>query len=67
MRRTAVNAARFMIVDHPLAIDELLRPVMSQFLKTIQDPDLQVRRAAIVTLSSAAHNKPKLVINFLNI
>lgn len=50
-----------MIVDHPLPIDELLRPVMGQFLKTIQDSDLQVRRVAIVTLNSAAHNKPKLV------
>lgn len=50
-----------MIVDHPVPVDELLRPAMGTFLQTIQDEDLQVRRVAIVTLNSAAHNKPKLV------
>uniref|UniRef100_A0A915D5U2 Monoacylglycerol lipase ABHD12 n=1 Tax=Ditylenchus dipsaci TaxID=166011 RepID=A0A915D5U2_9BILA len=61
IRGTAVTAVRFMIVDHPLPVDEFLRPVIGKFLATVCDPDLQVRRVAIVTLNSAAHNKPKLI------
>lgn len=51
-----------MIVDYPVSVDEILRPIMEQFLQTIKDPELHVRRLAIMALNSAAHNKPKLVI-----
>lgn len=61
MRATAVTAVRFMITDHPAPIDEHLRPAMGEFLATIRDDDLHVRRVAIITLNSAAHNKPRLV------
>lgn len=36
---------------------------MGQFLSAVRDPDMNVRRVAIVTLNSAAHNKPRLVSN----
>jgi cullin-associated NEDD8-dissociated protein 1 len=61
MRATAVTAVRFMITDHPSPIDEHLRQTIGEFLQPVRDPDLQVRRVAIVTLNSAAHNKPKLI------
>jgi len=61
VRSTAVTAVRFIIADHPLPVDELLRPRMGDFLATVKDDDLAVRRVAIVTLNSAAHNKPKLI------
>ena len=35
------------------------------FLKTIQDPDLNVRRVALVMFNSAAHNKPGLIRGLL--
>jgi len=51
-----------MIFDQPHAIDEQLRPLMGQFLAhSIRDSELAVRRAAIITMNSAAHNKPRLV------
>ena len=38
------------------------------FLATLEDPDLNVRRVALVAFNSAAHNKPSLirVIQFPN-
>lgn len=44
-----------------LKIDELLQSAMSDFLATIGDPDLNVRRVSLIALNSAAHNKPRMV------
>ena len=49
----------------PQAIDPLLRTSMSDFLDTLKDTDLNVRRVALVTFNSAAHNKPSLVRDLL--
>uniref|UniRef100_A0A3Q3EGR7 Cullin-associated and neddylation-dissociated 1 n=1 Tax=Labrus bergylta TaxID=56723 RepID=A0A3Q3EGR7_9LABR len=38
----------------------------SDFLKTLEDPDLNVRRVALVTFNSAAHNKPSLIRELLD-
>ena len=38
---------------------------MSDFLDTLKDTDLNVRRVALVTFNSAAHNKPSLVRDLL--
>lgn len=35
------------------------------FLKTLQDPDLNVRRVALALFNSAAHNKPSLIRDLL--
>lgn len=35
------------------------------FLKTLQDEDIHVRRAALVMFNSAAHNKPSLIRGLL--
>lgn len=32
----------------------------------LQDPDLDIRRLGMMTFTSAAHNKPELVLNHLN-
>lgn len=50
----------------PQAIDPLLRQNIGQFLYTLQDPDLNVRRVALVAFNSAAHNKPSLVRDLLD-
>lgn len=65
MRTTIVTAVKFTISDQPQPIDVLLRLTMGQFLTTLQDPDLNVRRVALVAFNSAAHNKPSLVRDLL--
>lgn len=39
---------------------------MGQFLSALEDPDLNVRRVALVAFNSAAHNKPSLVRDLLD-
>lgn len=43
-----------------------LSPPPGDFLKTLEDPDLNVRRVALVTFNSAAHNKPSLIRELLD-
>ena len=65
MRTTVVTAMKFTISDQPQAIDSLLKNSIGEFLKTLEDPDLNVRRVALVAFNSAAHNKPMLVRDLL--
>jgi cullin-associated NEDD8-dissociated protein 1 len=58
-------AMKFTISDVPQAIDPLLRSCIGDFLATLNDPDLNVRRVALVTFNSAAHNKPSLIKDLL--
>ena len=65
MRTTVVTAMKFTISDQPQTIDPLLRLNIGEFLGTLTDADLNVRRVALVALNSAAHNKPSLVRDLL--
>ena len=65
MRTTVVTAMKFTISDQPQSIDSLLRANIGDFLATLTDADLNVRRVALVALNSAAHNKPSLVRDLL--
>nr|XP_046241014.1 cullin-associated NEDD8-dissociated protein 2 isoform X2 [Scatophagus argus] len=60
-RSTVVTAIKFTIVDQPARIDSLLNDCIGDFLKTLQDEDINVRRVALVMFNSAAHNKPSLI------
>uniref|UniRef100_UPI0037E85094 cullin-associated NEDD8-dissociated protein 2 n=1 Tax=Semicossyphus pulcher TaxID=241346 RepID=UPI0037E85094 len=64
-RSTVVTAVKFTIVDQPAPIDALLRNSIGDFLKTLQDGDINVRRVALVMFNSAAHNKPSLIRGLL--
>ncbi|KAM6928453.1 cullin-associated NEDD8-dissociated protein 2 [Xenentodon cancila] len=64
-RSTVVTAIKFTIVDHPAPIDSLLKDCIGDFLKTLQDNDINVRRVALVMFNSAAHNKPSLIRGLL--
>ncbi|KAF7693162.1 hypothetical protein HF521_008478 [Silurus meridionalis] len=64
-RSTVVTAVKFTIVDQPVTIDPLLKECIGDFLKTIQDTDINVRRVALVMFNSAAHNKPGLIRSLL--
>lgn len=61
MRASAVTAVKFLIVEQWTAADDMLQCAMAEFLQTVTDSDLNVRRVALVAFNSAAHNKPKLV------
>ncbi|NXH11389.1 CAND1 protein, partial [Bucco capensis] len=64
-RSTVVTAVKFTIADQPQPIDALLKGCIGDFLKTLQDPDLNVRRVALALFNSAAHNKPSLIRELL--
>lgn len=66
MRTTCVTAVKFTISDQPSPIDPLLRQCIGEFLNTLQDQDLNVRRVALVAFNSAAHNKPSLIRDLLD-
>ncbi|XP_062441137.1 cullin-associated NEDD8-dissociated protein 1-like isoform X3 [Rhea pennata] len=65
-RSTVVTAIKFTIADQPQPIDALLKGCIGDFLKTLQDSDLNVRRVALAMFNSAAHNKPSLIRDLLN-
>ncbi|GIY90141.1 cullin-associated NEDD8-dissociated protein 1 [Caerostris darwini] len=65
-RSTVVTAMKFTISDQQQPIDTLLRGCIGDFLKTLKDPDLNVRRVALVAFNSAAHNKPSLIRDLLD-
>ena len=56
-----VTAMKITISDQPQPIDQLRRAEIGHFLTTLKDPDLNLRRVALVALNSAAHNKPSLI------
>ncbi|KAI1290335.1 Cullin-associated Nedd8-dissociated protein 1 [Halotydeus destructor] len=64
-RSTVVTALKFTISDQPQRIDSLLKSCIGEFLKTLQDSDINVRRVALVMFNSAAHNKPSLIRDLL--
>ncbi|CAG8508691.1 1192_t:CDS:10, partial [Dentiscutata heterogama] len=65
-RGTVVTAIKFTFINQGQEYDELLRPLIVDFLSLIQDNDLNVRRLSLSTLNSAAHNKPYLIRNVLD-
>lgn len=64
-RATVVIAVKYSIVERPGKIDDIIYPEISSFLMLIKDNDRHVRRAAVLALSTAAHNKPDLVRGLL--
>ncbi|KAH8556542.1 armadillo-type protein [Umbelopsis sp. PMI_123] len=66
VRGTVVTAIKYTFIDQAQHYDELLNPIIVEFLSLIKDEDLNVRRLSLSTLNSAAHNKPYLIRNVLN-
>ncbi|EST09497.1 TATA-binding protein interacting (TIP20) [Kalmanozyma brasiliensis GHG001] len=66
VRATVLAAIRFTLsTESSAAYDELLAPVLVDFLTLLSDPELEVRRNATFALNSAAHNKPYLIRDHL--
>ncbi|KAK4645966.1 hypothetical protein QC761_206230 [Podospora bellae-mahoneyi] len=67
LRATAVQALRYTLPDDNEAFDAVLRSSLFDMLKTVlEDPELEIRRHALSTLNSAAHNKPELIMGRFN-
>ncbi|KAJ3095068.1 Cullin-associated NEDD8-dissociated protein 1 [Phlyctochytrium planicorne] len=67
IRSTVVAAIRFTFTDSVSEeFDAILGGLIVQFLRLVQDPDLNVRRVSLLTLNSAAHNKPYLITSSLD-
>ncbi|KAK2661463.1 hypothetical protein Ddye_000037 [Dipteronia dyeriana] len=64
-RATVVIAVKYSIVERPEKIDEVIYREISSFLMLIKDNDRHVRRAAVLALSTFAHNKPNLIKGLL--
>lgn len=64
-RATVVIAVKYSIVERPEKLDEIIYPEISSFLMLIKDNDRHVRRAAVLALSTFAHNKPNLIKGLL--
>ncbi|XP_027159787.1 cullin-associated NEDD8-dissociated protein 1 [Coffea eugenioides] len=64
-RATVVIGVKYAIVERPGKIDAILQSEISSFLMLIKDQDRHVRRAAVLALSTAAHNKPNLIKGLL--
>ncbi|PKS07262.1 hypothetical protein jhhlp_005864 [Lomentospora prolificans] len=63
LRGMAVQAVRYTLPESDEALDSILRNVLVDMLYTmLQDSDMEIRRLAMTTLNSAAHNKPDLIL-----
>lgn len=60
-RATVVSAIRYTFADSARSYDELLAPLLVDFLTLMQDSDLTVRRLALSALNSSARTKPHLI------
>ncbi|KAI4988162.1 hypothetical protein ZWY2020_029792, partial [Hordeum vulgare] len=64
-RATVAIAIKYSIVERSGKIDAIMYSEISTFLMLIKDGDRHVRRAAVLALSTAAHNKPNLIKGLL--
>ncbi|OIW30352.1 TIP120-domain-containing protein [Coniochaeta ligniaria NRRL 30616] len=62
IRAIAVQALRYTLPDDNEAFDMILKTYLVDMLRTmLDDSDMEIRRHAMSTLNSAAHNKPELI------
>ncbi|KAL7934146.1 armadillo-type protein [Trichoderma chlorosporum] len=66
IRGMAVQAVRYTLPESDETFDAMLRNVLIEMLLVmLQDSDMEIRRLAMTTLNSAAHNKPDLILPHL--
>jgi cullin-associated NEDD8-dissociated protein 1 len=59
----AIQAIRYTLPESDEAFDAMLRQVLvDMLLAVLQDKELENRRLAMMTLNSATHNKPDLIL-----
>lgn len=66
VRAIAIQALRYTFADSGEKFDNVLHNYLLTMLSTIlKDPDMENRRLGLTTFTSAAHNKPDLVLGHL--
>ncbi|GAO16982.1 uncharacterized protein UV8b_06690 [Ustilaginoidea virens] len=66
IRGMAVQAVRYTLPETEELFDAMLKATLISMLFTmLQDADTEIRRLAMTTLNSAAHNKPDLILPHL--
>ncbi|KJZ73992.1 hypothetical protein HIM_06660 [Hirsutella minnesotensis 3608] len=66
IRGMAVQAVRYTLPESDDAFDSVLKTsLIGMLLVMLQDSDMEIRRLAMSTLNSAAHNKPDLILPHL--
>ncbi|EQL01167.1 cullin binding protein CanA [Ophiocordyceps sinensis CO18] len=66
IRGMAVQAVRYTLPESDDAFDAVLKKTLIRMLLVmLQDFDMEIRRLAMLTLNSAAHNKPDLILPHL--
>ncbi|KAI6094438.1 armadillo-type protein [Pisolithus croceorrhizus] len=66
IRATVISAIRYTFADSAPSYDEVLVPLLMDFLSLMKDSDLTVRRLALSALNSAARTKVHLVRDHLH-
>ncbi|EIW86241.1 TIP120-domain-containing protein [Coniophora puteana RWD-64-598 SS2] len=64
-RATVVSSIRYTFAESSTSYDELLAPLIMDFLGLMLDEDLNVRRLALSALNTAARTKPYLIADHL--
>ncbi|KAK3685109.1 armadillo-type protein [Podospora appendiculata] len=68
LRAIAVQALRYTLPDENELFDIILKNYLVDMLKTmLEDPEMEIRRHAMSTFNSAAHNKPEIILGHLNL
>ncbi|KAK3945781.1 Cullin-associated NEDD8-dissociated protein 1, C-terminal part [Diplogelasinospora grovesii] len=67
LRAIAVQALRYTLPDENEVFDSILKTYLVDMLRTmLEDSEMEIRRHAMSTLNSASHNKPELILPYLN-
>ncbi len=66
VRKSIIAAIKFTLTySDSNQYDNLLKPVLSDFLSLVQDSDMGIRQLSLGALISAIHNKPYLLLSLL--
>jgi cullin-associated NEDD8-dissociated protein 1 len=65
-RASVIAAIRFTLTETGASYDDLLAPMIVDFLSLVKDDSLEVRKHAMFAFNAAAHNRPSLIRGHLN-
>ncbi|KAK8845507.1 hypothetical protein IAR55_006220 [Kwoniella newhampshirensis] len=65
-RAIVAAAVRYTFIDTSSSYDELIAPIIVDFLSLMRDENLIVRRLSLASLNAAIQNKPHLIVDKLS-